>query len=114
MPVRNDSLPSHCLNRMKVGDITIKTIFLNDLSIVSLYLSIAFIGHFLTHLPLSMQRLKIYHRKTFGILWNCPDRTRLNQRTNMVVRTYTLVYLYHSSFFCKISQTILFYKIDFI
>jgi len=43
---------------MKVGDITIKTIFLNDLSIVSFYLSIAFIGHFLTHLPLSMQRLK--------------------------------------------------------
>lgn len=57
----------------------------------------------------------VYNRISLGILRYCPDRTRLDKRTYMVVGTNCFIYLYHSCIIWhKFISTALFHKIDFI
>ena len=55
-----------------------------------------------THLTLDTQRV-VYHRIAVGILCDGTDRARLDERAHMIVRTYILIYLYHSLIisYCK-------------
>lgn len=86
-----------------------------DLLFVILYLRHCPLGAFSHAFATLDAFVIIYHRETFGVLGDSSDRTRFNQRTNVVVRAYIFVHLYHNRiFFHKISPLVLFDKTDFI
>lgn len=98
----------------EIDILPLKWRFLN-LSFVSFYLFHCFHGAFFHAFATLDTKGVIYYRISFGILWNSSDRTCLNQRTNMVMRTYFFIDLYHNYVFvCKVMGNSLFYKIDFL